>query len=153
MQAIASPWSQLVREVLGVMAEYKMAEHMDWLSTRGRDFHGVAASIYLLEKQPSKKYVYPSVSTIEAWLRRVTPPTKLFKERVLDAFAVFRQLVLVKTYSNIFQATSRISPIEFVMCVVTIDTYMKTHTLTQLAAGIRRMREDVRKEQDRKSVV
>lgn len=125
------------------MNEYKMGEHMDWLATRGRDFHCVAASIYLLDKQLD---TYPAVSTLEKWLSRVTPPTKIFKERVLDSFAVFRQLVLDKKLSSIFQPTTRISPIEFVMCVVLIDTYMKDITLSQLALGIYKMRENVRSE-------
>ncbi|THH05590.1 hypothetical protein EW145_g4688 [Phellinidium pouzarii] len=141
MQAIPGPWSQLIRDVLADMQEYKMGELLDWASARGRDFQSVASATYLMEK-PSASY--PSAPVIDKWLQRVTPPTKAFRDRVVDTFAVFRQLVMTKKFAGIFQKPARISPIEFIMSVILIDEHMRTLTLTQLAEAIRRLREDVR---------
>ena len=141
MQAIAGPWSQLVRTVLNELDQYKINDVLDWSKTRGRDFHSVATIIYILDKSHLS---YPSVTMLEKWLRRVTPPPKEFSERVLEVFKVFRQLVLTKKHSVVFQKPTRISPIEFVMILVLIDAHYKKHTLTQLADGIRLMRKDVR---------
>ncbi|KAH8113154.1 hypothetical protein DFH11DRAFT_1878713 [Phellopilus nigrolimitatus] len=118
-----------------------VGERLDWSSSRGRDFQCVASAIYMMEKPNS---TYPSAPVLDRWLQRVTPPTKTLKERVMDAFAVFRELVKNKRFTSAFLKPARISPIEFIMCVVLVDKYMNTHTLTQLASAIQKMRDDVR---------
>ncbi|KAI5123010.1 hypothetical protein M0805_007632 [Coniferiporia weirii] len=141
MQAIPGPWSQLVRDILGVMDEYKMSEFLEWSSTRGRDFQSVASIIFLMEKP---KASYPSSVVLEKYLKRTTPPSKPFRERVVDTFAVFRQLVMMKKFASVFQKPARVSPIEFIMSVLLVDEHMHSLTLTQLADAVRKMRDDVR---------
>lgn len=144
MQAIPGPWSQLIREVLNLMSESRMGEHLEWSSSRGRDFQCVATALYLMEKKDVLTKTFPSPIVLDRWLQRVTPPAKVFKERVVDTFCVFRNLVLEKTHSKVFQKPSRVSPIEFVMIAVLIDLYMTKYTLSQLAIAISKMRADVR---------
>ncbi|KAL5512384.1 hypothetical protein ACEPAG_3376 [Sanghuangporus baumii] len=146
MQAIAGPWPQLVREVLGELDKYNISDALEWAKTRGRDFHSVATIIYLIEK--GRGVSYPAVTALEKWLRRVTPPTREFKNHVMEVFAIFRQLVLTKKHSIVFQKPTRVSPIEFVMTVVLINVRYRDHTLTQLTEGIRQMRKDVRSKHD-----
>ncbi|EJD00602.1 uncharacterized protein FOMMEDRAFT_142422 [Fomitiporia mediterranea MF3/22] len=141
LQAIPGPWTQLIRDVLNVMEEYRISDELEWAKTRGRDFQAAASSVYLMEKPDVG---WPTAGSIERWLQRVTPPTKAFKERVMDAFAVFRQLVLTKKYYSVFHKPAKVSPIEFVMSVILVDKYCRERTLAQLVEGIRLMRKDVR---------
>ncbi|KAL5500888.1 hypothetical protein ACEPAH_9275 [Sanghuangporus vaninii] len=146
MQAIAGPWPQLVREILSELDKYNISDALEWAKTRGRDFHSVATIIYLIEK--GRGVSYPAVTALEKWLRRVTPPTREFKNHVVDVFTIFRQLVLTKKHSIVFQKPTRVSPIEFVMTAVLINVHHRDHTLTQLTEGIRQMRKDVRSKHD-----
>ncbi|OCB92199.1 hypothetical protein A7U60_g409 [Sanghuangporus baumii] len=146
MQAIAGLWPQLVREILSELDKYNISDALEWAKTRGRDFHSVATIIYLIEK--GRSVSYPAVTALEKWLRRVTPPTREFKNHVMDVFTIFRHLVLTKKHSIVFQKPTRVSPIEFVMTVVLINVHHRNHTLAQLTEGIRQMRKDVRSKHD-----
>ena len=161
MQAIPGPWSQLIREVLAEMGEGRMGDHLEWSSSRGRDFQCVATALYLMEKQgtTAKATVsstapksFPSPLNLDRWLQRVTPPTKSFTDRVTYTFQAFRALVIDKTHGKVFAKVEkkavRVSPIEFVMITVLIDLYMAKYSLSQLAFGIQKMREHVRRKHD-----
>ena len=140
MQAISSPWSELVRTIIKILKDFP--DDFNWLATRGRDFQNVATAVYLMEKPDS---AFPGASTLDKWLQRKTPPSKQFRTRVNDVFSVFRELVLDKKYSRAFERPTRVSPAEFVMCAVLIDKFMESSSLSQISQGITKMREDVRK--------
>lgn len=113
----------------------------DWGRTRGRDFHGLASAVYLIEQLPTCK-IPPTTQTMEKWLTRTTAVPSKLRTGVLDTFRIYLTLAREKNYKKPF--SQRVSPIEFYMIAVMI--YMKRETLglTQLSHAVEKLRSDVR---------
>ena len=142
MQAITGPWPNFVREIQSqVLGDDGFGNSFDWGRARGRDFHGLASAVYLIEQLPTCK-VPPTTQTMEKWLTRTTAVPPKLRTGVLDTFRVYLSLVRDKNYKKPF--AQRVSPIEFVMIGVMIYMKRETLSLTQLSHAVEKMRSDVR---------
>jgi hypothetical protein len=150
MQAITGPWPTFIREIQSqVLGDDGFGNSFDWGRARGRDFHGLASIVYLIEQLPACKPP-PTSQAMEKWLTRATPVPPKLRTSVLDTFRVYLALAREKTYKK--PLAQRVSPIEFVMIGVMIFMKRETLSLTQLSNAIERMRTDVRSvEQDVRS--
>ncbi|KAI0296749.1 hypothetical protein B0F90DRAFT_1811280 [Multifurca ochricompacta] len=142
MQAIAGPWPNFIREIQShVLGDDGFGNSFDWGRARGRDFHGLASIVYLIEHLPTSK-APPSSQTMDRWLTRAIPVPPKLRTGVLDTFHVYRCLAQEKMYRKPF--TQRVSPIEFVMIGVMIYMKREILSLTQLSHAAEKMRADVR---------
>jgi hypothetical protein len=73
MQAITGPWPNFVHEIQSqVLRDDGFGNSsFDWGRARGRDLHGLASIVYLIE-QLSAHRVPPTAQTMERWLIRTT---------------------------------------------------------------------------------
>ncbi len=85
MQAISSPWADLVRKTVKKVDE-TISSKLEWQSSRGRDFQCLGSVIYLIDK---KAITFSAASSLELWMKKVTPPSKAFQEKIFDAISVF----------------------------------------------------------------
>lgn len=142
MQAISGPWPTFIREIQSqVLGDDGFGHSFDWGRARGKDFHGLASIVYLLEQLPSRK-IPPTSATMDKWLTRTTPVPPKLRSGILDTFRVYLALVRGKEYRKPF--AQRVSPIEFVMIGVMIYVKRETLSLTQLSHAVEMMRADVR---------
>ena len=150
MQAITGPWPNFIREIQSqVLGEDGFGNSFDWGRARGRDFHGLASIVYLIEQLPACK-IPPTSQAMERWLTRAIPVPPKLRTGVLDTFRVYLALARETTYKK--PLAQRVSPIEFVMIGVMIFMKRETLSLTQLSNAIEKMRTDVRSvEQDVRS--
>src|ERR1700755_2627456 len=142
MQAITGPWPNFIREIQSqVLGDDGFGNSFDWGRARGRDFHGLASIVYLIEQLPAHR-VPPTAQTMEKWLTRTTPVPPKLRTGVLDTFRVYLSLAREKAYKKAF--ARRVSPIEFVM--IGVMTFLKREmlSLTQLSHAVEKMRADVR---------
>ncbi|KAI0739698.1 hypothetical protein C8Q80DRAFT_1111809, partial [Daedaleopsis nitida] len=144
MQAIAGPFSSLIRKVSTyVLGDEGFGEDLDWGHDRGRDFHCLATIVYLIAHHPNR--TFPTTQRLEKWLSAPQPVQKKVHETVLETFGIFIKLVKNKRYNTAFQKPSRVSPVEFTMIGVLIDMYKHEYSFTQLSNAIWQMRADVRR--------
>src|SRR6266851_7276659 len=142
MQAITGPWPNFIREIQSqVLGDDGFGNSFDWGRARGRDFHGLASIVYLIEHLPRCK-IPPTSQTMEKWLTRSTAVPPKLRTGVFDTFRVYLSLVREKIYKKPFAL--RISPIEFVMIGVMIFMKREMLSLTQLSNAVEKMRSDVR---------
>ncbi len=142
MQAITGHWPNFIREVQSqVLGDDGFGNSFDWGRARGRDFHGLASIVYLIDQLPAHR-VPPTAQTMEKWLTRTTPVPPKLRTGVLDTFRVYLSLTREKAYKKAF--TRRVSPIEFVMIGVMIYMKRAMLSLTQLSHAVDKMRTDVR---------
>ncbi|KLO15691.1 hypothetical protein SCHPADRAFT_849248 [Schizopora paradoxa] len=140
MQAISSPWADLVRKAVKVV-EDTISNKLEWQSQRGRDFQCLASVIYLIDK---RSVTFSAASSLELWMKRTTPPSRSFQEKIFDAISVFSVLLDDEKNAKTFQKPAKISPVEFIMVLYLIHEYMESASLKQLDAGISKLRSDVR---------
>ena len=142
MQAISGPWPTFIREIQSqVLGDDGFGHSFDWGRARGKDFHGLASIVYLLEQLPSRK-IPPTSATMDKWLTRTVPVPPKLRSSILDTFRVYLALVRGKDYRKPF--AQRVSPIEFVMIGVMIFVKRETLSLTQLSHAVEKLRADVR---------
>ncbi|KAN0114173.1 hypothetical protein V8E52_006971 [Russula decolorans] len=142
MQAITGPWPNFIREIQSqVLGDDGFGNSFDWGRARGRDFHGLASIVYLIEQLPAHR-VPPTALTMEKWLTRTTQVPPKLRTGVLDTFRVYLSLAREKAYKKAF--ARRVSPIEFVMIGVMIFLKREMLGLTQLSHAVEKMRADVR---------
>ncbi|KAH9961871.1 hypothetical protein BJV74DRAFT_984118 [Russula compacta] len=142
LQAITGPWPNFIREIQSqVLGDDGFGNSFDWGRARGRDFHGLASIVYLIEQLPTCK-IPPTSQTMDRWLTRTTPVPLKLRTGVLDTFRVYLVMVQEKAYRKPF--AQRISPIEFVMVGVMIFMKREILSLTQLSHAVEKMRADVR---------
>src|SRR6266404_4072571 len=142
MQAISGPWPTFIREIQAqVLGDDGFGHSFDWARARGRDFHGLASVVYLIEQLPACK-IPPTSTSMDKWLTRITPVPHKLRTGILDTFRVYLCLVRDKEYKKPF--AQRVSPIEFVMIGVMIYVKRETLSLTQLSHAVEKMRTDVR---------
>src|SRR5712671_2030660 len=142
LQAIAGPWPNFIREIQSqVLGDDGFGNSFDWGRARGRDFHGLASIVYLIEQLPACK-IPPTHQTMEKWLTRTTPVPPKLRTGVLDTFRVYLALAREDIYKKPF--AQRVSPIEFAMIGVMIFMKRETLSLSQLSHAVERMRADVR---------
>ncbi|KAI9507223.1 hypothetical protein F5148DRAFT_144121 [Russula earlei] len=145
LQAIVGPWPSFIREVQShVLGIDGFGNSFDWGRARGRDFHGLASIVYLIEQLPACK-APPTTQTMEKWLTRTTPVPPKLRTGVLDTFRVYLALVREATSKKPF--AQRVSPIEFIMIGLMIFMKRETLSLTQLSHAVEKMRTDVRAEE------
>ncbi|KAH8981423.1 hypothetical protein EDB92DRAFT_2102872 [Lactarius akahatsu] len=142
MQAISGPWPSFIREIQSqVLGDDGFGHSFEWGRARGKDFHGLASIVYLIEQLPACR-IPPTSAAMDRWLTRTTPVTHKLRTGILDTFRVYLVLVREKDYRKPF--TQRVSPIEFVMIGVMIYMKRETLSLTQLSHAVEKLRADVR---------
>jgi hypothetical protein len=142
MQAISGPWPNFIREIQSqVLGDDGFGHSFDWGRARGRDFHGLASIVYLIERLPAVR-IPPTSATMDKWLTRTTPVPQKFRTGILDTFRVYLALVREKEHRKPF--ARRVSPIEFVMIGVMIYVKREILSLTQLSHAVEKLRADVR---------
>ncbi|KAI0067409.1 hypothetical protein BV25DRAFT_1819733 [Artomyces pyxidatus] len=148
MQAITGPWPSFIREVQSkVLGDEGFGEALDWGRARGRDFQGLVAIVFVIDKLPT--FTTPVSPALDKWLSRASAVPQKLRNEVSETFRIFLKLVKDKKYNNPFHKPSRVSPIEFIMIGVLIYQHRKTLSLMQLSSAIEKMRADVRtKEKD-----
>lgn len=106
MQAISSPWADLVRKAVKKVDD-SISNKLEWQSQRGRDFQCLASVIFLVDK---KSITFSAASSLELWMKRSTPPPKAFEEKIFDAISVFSVLLDdEKNSKNILEAGQNIA--------------------------------------------
>ncbi|KAH8981110.1 hypothetical protein EDB86DRAFT_3107326 [Lactarius hatsudake] len=142
MQAISGPWPNFIREIQSqVLGDDGFGHSFEWGRARGKDFHGLASIVYLIEQLPACR-IPPTSAAMDRWLTRTTQVTHKLRTGILDTFRVYLVLVREKDYRKPF--AQRVSPIEFVMIGVMIYVKRETLSLTQLSHAVEQLRADVR---------
>ena len=142
MQAISGPWPNFIREIQSqVLGDDGFGHSFDWGRARGKDFHGLASIVYLIERLPACR-IPPTSATMDKWLTRTNPVPQSFRTDILDTFRVYLALVREKDHRKPF--ARRVSPIEFVMIGVMIYMKREILSLTQLSHAVEKLRADVR---------
>ncbi|KAH9059637.1 hypothetical protein EDB87DRAFT_751505 [Lactarius vividus] len=142
MQAISGPWPTFIREIQSqVLGDDGFGHSFEWGRARGKDFHGLASIVYLIEQLPACR-IPPTSAAMDKWLTRTTPVVHKLRTGILDTFRVYLVLVREKDYRKPF--AQRVSPIEFVMIGVMIYMKRETLSLTQLSHAVEKLRADVR---------
>ncbi|THH15904.1 hypothetical protein EW146_g4643 [Bondarzewia mesenterica] len=146
MAAITGPWPSFIREIQSeVLGEEGFGSALDWGRTRGRDFQGLVAIVFMIDKLPT--FTTPVSPALDKWLQRTIAVPQKLRQDVLDTFRTFVTLVRDKRYNSAFHKPIRVSPIEFVMIGVLIHEYRTELSFTQLSSAIEMMRGDVRKKE------
>ncbi|KAH9979380.1 hypothetical protein BGW80DRAFT_595558 [Lactifluus volemus] len=142
MQAITGPWPNFIREIQSqVLGDDGFGNSFDWGRARGRDFHGLASIVYMIDQLPACR-IPPTSQAMDRWLTRTTPVSPKLRSGVLDTFRVYLSLAREKIYRKPF--SQRVSPIEFVMIGVMIYMKRETLSLSQLSHAVEKMRADIR---------
>ncbi|EIM84991.1 uncharacterized protein STEHIDRAFT_60774, partial [Stereum hirsutum FP-91666 SS1] len=149
MAAITGPWPTFIREIetqiLG--EEDGFGDALDWGQSRGRDFQGIAAVVFVIDRHPA--FAVPVSPGLDKWLTQTLAVPKKLRSDVLDTFQLYLLLTKDSRYNAPFQTPQRISPVEFIMIGLLIYVHRQTLSLTQLSLAVEAMRADIRgKEKD-----
>ncbi|KAI0034812.1 hypothetical protein K488DRAFT_77027 [Vararia minispora EC-137] len=146
MQAIVSPRSVFIREMMDhVLEKDGFGEALDWGRSRGRDFHGLASIVFLLETFPQHKV--PASGVMKTWLGKEEEIPGKLRNSIAHTLQIFRHLTRSSHFSEPFHTPTRVSPMEFIMIGVLIHKHRQTLSLMQLSSAIARMRADIRKKE------
>lgn len=116
--------------------------HLDWASSRGRDFQSIAAIAYLIDKKEATRKIYPGTATLETWLSQSRNVPPLFVKDLQDTFRVY--VKLVHTFPKTFHTPNKTSPVEFIMIGLLVYHYRTRCSLVQLDSAVKKLRADVR---------
>lgn len=120
------------------------AGSLEWDTSRGSDFRGLAQAVYYMDKYSIVKVPVSSMTQLEKWLGLGEPFSSSFRSKAEDSYRIFAEMVQDKTFSKIFKKPVKLSPIEFILIGVFIFAHKDQASLAQLSAGIGQLRDDVR---------
>ncbi|CDO77833.1 hypothetical protein BN946_scf184714.g8 [Trametes cinnabarina] len=145
LQAISSPVTSFIRELLDTYIVGQLADAIEWDTSRANDFRTLAMAVYGMSKWP-KLTTAPSLATIEKWLHESDELEAKFEADVSNTFQVFCQLAVHPQLSSCFkiQGIKKVAPVEMLAISLLIHANKRRMTLAQLSEAITSMRHDVR---------
>lgn len=120
------------------------AGSLEWDTSRGSDFRGLAQAVYYMDKYSIAKVPPSSMTQLEKWLGLGEPFSASFQSKAEDSYRIFAEMVQDKTFSKVFKKPVKLSPIEFILIGVFIFAHKDQASLAQLSAGVGQLRDDVR---------
>ena len=120
------------------------AGSLEWDTSRGSDFRGLAQAVYYMDKFSTAKVPVSSMTQLEKWLGLGEPFSASFQSKAEDSYRIFAEMVQDKTLNKVFKKPAKVSPIEFIVIGVFIFAHKDQASLAQLSAGIAQLRDDVR---------
>ncbi|KAI9065685.1 hypothetical protein FKP32DRAFT_459384 [Trametes sanguinea] len=145
LQAISSPVTSFIRELVDQFIVDNLAENIEWDTSRANDFRTLATAVYGMSKWP-KLVTAPSLGTIEKWLRDSHDLDDEFEDDVRGTFQVFCRLARDPELDSCFklQGIKKVAPVEMLAITLLIHANKRRMTLSQLSEAITLMRHDVR---------
>lgn len=154
LQAVSSPASTFIRNLLalyvhnhlGKKNSKKKSEFLEWDTSRGGDFRGVASAVYCIDKNATG---VPSIAALTKWLQDPKELDETLCEGIHTTFRIFVTLAKLKEYRSCFELKDKkkklkVSPAEFIMITVLIFRFKGKLTMRQLSEAIEKMRRDIR---------
>ncbi|KAI0631744.1 hypothetical protein C8Q77DRAFT_1159490 [Trametes polyzona] len=145
LQAINSPMTKFIRELLDNYILDRIAAHIEWDTSRANDFRGLANAVYGMIRWPELTTL-PSITVIEKWLQDSRQLGDATKEDIESTFKIFEKLAQDKKLSKCFSlpGVKKVAPVEFLSISLLIHSFKEEMTLAQLAEAIVLLRKDIR---------
>ncbi|KAI0641695.1 hypothetical protein C8Q79DRAFT_286841 [Trametes meyenii] len=145
LQAIDTPLTKFIREVLDTYIEDRLATSIEWDTSRANDFRTLSAAIYSMLKWP-KLNTLVTISAIEKWLHDSEELEQEFCEDVRKTFEVFCQLAEDPKFNKPFSlaGTRKVAPMEVLAIALLIHVFRRKLSLSQLSEAIELLRKDIR---------
>ncbi|KAI0667549.1 hypothetical protein C8Q78DRAFT_982039, partial [Trametes maxima] len=145
LQAIDTPLTKFIRELLDTYIEDGLATSIEWDTSRANDFRSLSAAVYSMSKWP-KLHTLVSISTIEKWLHDSVELDKEFCKDVHNTFQVFCHLAKDPMLSKPFAlaGTRKVAPMEVLAISLLIHISKRKMSLPQLSEAIELLRKDIR---------
>lgn len=127
---------------------------LEWDTSRANDFRCIATALNLIEKWPCKVATMPALTK---WLQRDDELDDAFMENVRLTFKIFAVMAKLPEYQSGFRIEDKkarkdeklfkVAPAEFICAALLIAQHKNKLTLLQLSEAIRKMRLDVRRQE------
>ncbi|KAI0776998.1 hypothetical protein BD413DRAFT_524648 [Trametes elegans] len=146
LQAVNSPLSRFIRELLDTYIVDGLANDIEWDTSRANDFRGIASAVYSMSRWPHLT-TSPSLPAIEKWLHDPEDLDEDFKQDVMNTFQIFCNLAKDNKLRQCFwlSGIKKVAPVEVLSTCLLIHSFKRKMTMAQLSEAIGLMRQDIRK--------